>query len=187
MNKFHEWLLIFRNVVIALVVIAVGEALPPLQALERTIAPQRIMLAWATGTTAFLGFVFLMGATLYRIRTGGGSLNRAEIEQSVKSVKDGLEIPYSSRVSRYWVPKKAWGAGFSDEVPIAQFKAAWKQGLWRTDPRWRGLLIMGLGALLMAAGGFGIIIVLAAPGLKFLAGLALLYAAARTVWAFARA
>lgn len=187
MNRFREWLLIFRNVIIALVVIAVGEALPPLQALEAWIAPQREALAWAVGGTAALGWALLIGATIYRIRTGGGSLTRREIEQSVKSVKDGLEVPYSSRVSRYWVPKKAWGAGFSDEVPIAQFKAAWRQGLWRVDSRWRGLFIMGLGALLMALGGFGLIIVLAAPGLKFLAGLALSYAAVRTLWAFWRA
>ncbi len=187
MNKFREWLLIFRNVAIALVVIGVGEALPPLQALERWIAPQRESLAWAMGGTAFAGWALLIGAVIYRVRTGGGSLTRKEIEQSVKSVKDGLEVPYSSRVSRYWVPKKAWGAGFSDEVPISQFKAAWKQGLWLRDSRWRGMFIMALGALLMAVGGFGIIIVLATPGLKFLAGLALGYAAARTLWAFWRA
>ncbi len=187
MNKFREWLLIFRNVAIALVVIGVGEALPPLQALERGIAPQRTMLAWVTAGTAFAGWAFLIGATIYRIRTGGGSLTRAEIETSVKSVKDGLEVPYFSRVSRYWVPKKAWGGGFSDEVSISQFKAAWKKGLWRVDSRWRGLFIMALGALLMAFGGFGLIIVLATPGLKFLAGLALGYAVVRTLWAFGRA
>ena len=187
MNKFREWLLIFRNVAIALVVIGVGEALPPLQALERWIAPQREALAWATGWTAFLGWALLIGAVIYRIRTGGGSLTRSEIEASVKSVKDGLEVPYFSRVSRYWVPKKAWSAGFSDEVSISQFKAAWEKRLWLVDSRWRGLFIMALGALLMAFGGFGLIIVLAAPGLKFLAGLALGYAAVRILWAFGRA
>jgi hypothetical protein len=43
---------------------------------------------------------------------------------------------------------------------------------------------MGLGAILMTLGGFGAIIVLCPPGLKFLAGIVLIYAAVRTVRAF---
>ena len=84
------------------------------------------------------------------------------------------------RAWRYWLPKRAWGAGFSDEVSITQFKAAWRQGLWRADSRWRGLFIMGFGAAFMTVGGFGLIIVLGPPGVKLLAGSALLYASIRT-------
>jgi hypothetical protein len=125
-----------------------------------------------------------MGAVLYRIRTGGGSLRRHEIEASVKSVKDSQAAPYFGRVSRYVIPKRSWGAGFSDEVSIGQFKAAWRQALWLKDSRWRGLFLMGLGATLMVLGAFGAIIVLCPPGLKLLVGIALIYAAVRTVRAF---
>jgi hypothetical protein len=128
-----------------------------------------------------------MGGVIYCILTGGGSLSRDEIEEHVKSVKDGQEVPYAMRVSRYVVPRKAKGAGFSDEVSIAQFKTAWRQALWRSDPRWRGIFIMGLGAALMAIGGFGLPVVLGTPGLKLLTGSALAYAAVRTVWAFMKA
>ncbi|OGX06414.1 MAG: hypothetical protein A2Z88_07080 [Omnitrophica WOR_2 bacterium GWA2_47_8] len=182
-----EWLLIFRNCILALIVIAVGSALPPLQSLEDWMTPLRMELIWLTTGMAFFGWALLIGAALYRIATGGGSLKRNEIEATIQSVKDAQSISYSFRASKYWVPKKAWGAGFSDEVSFAQVKAAWRLGLWRQDPRWRGLFIMGLGAVLMAVGGFGIIIVLGAPGLKSLAVGALLYAAVRTTWGFLRA
>ena len=179
-----EWLLIFRNVLLALIVIAIGQSLPPLQALENWMAPRRSMLIWLTGGAAALGWLFFMGAVFYRIATGGGPLKRNEIEAHIKSVKDGQSIPYSSRVSNYWVPKKAWGGGFSDEMSIAQFKAAWAHGLWRHDPRWRGIFIMAFGALLMLVGGFGAGVVLCAPGLKLLFGAALVFALFRITWAF---
>ena len=188
MNALKEWLRIIRNVAIVLVVIAVGEALPPLQALEQWIAPQRAALAWRMGGLAFLGWGCLMGATLYRIATGGGSLTRREIAEQVGEVKSSLAAPMAvARGWKVWLPKRAWGRGFSDEVSIAQFKAAWRQGLWRRDSRWRGIFLMGFGAMLMVLGGFGLVIVLATPGLKLLAGGALLYAVTRTAWLLLKA
>lgn len=184
MKRFGEWLAMLRNVILALGVIAIGQALPPLQALESWMTPRRTTLLWATTATAALGWALLMGAALYRVRTGGGSLTRAETEASVKSVKDSRMMPYFWRISRYVTPERSWGAGFSDEVSIGQFKAAWRQALWLKDTRWRGLFLMGLGAMLMTLGGFGAIIVLCPPGLKFLAGIALGYAAVRMVKAF---
>lgn len=184
----RSWLLMLRNVAIALAVIAIGEALPPLQALERWTAPRRPLLAWWMGGITGLGWLLLMGATLYRIWRGGASLTRSEIAEQVGRVKSALAAPMA--VARGWkvrLPKRAWGAGFSDEVSITQFKIAWRNQLWRQDSRWRGLFLMGLGAMLMALGGFGLIIVLGAPGLKLLAGGALLYATTRTVWVFLRA
>jgi len=169
------------------VIIVIGEFLPPLQAFEHWMAPRREVLVWAISIAVILGWAFLIGGALYRIRTGGRALSRGEIEASVKSVKDREAAPYAIRVSRNLVPKKAWGAGFNDEVSIAQFKTAWRQGLWRRDPRWRGLFIMGLGALFMTFGGFGLMVVFGMPGLKLLFGGALIYAAARIIRAFLRA
>ncbi len=183
----RDWLLTLRNAALALVVIAIGELLPPLQALERWMAPRRETLAWSVGGVAFAGWALLMGGILYRVFTGGGSLKREEIAAHIKSVKDAQGAPYAFRASRYKIPKKAWGAGFSDEMSIAQFKAAWQRQLWRGDPRWRGVFIMGFGAALMAIGGFGLPVVLGAPGLKLLTGGALLYAAVRVTWAFVKA
>lgn len=168
MNAFNEWVLIARNVLIVLAVIAVGELLPPLQALEQWIAPQRELLAWRVGGVACLGWACLMGATIYRAVTSGGSLTRKEI---------------ADHAGRVRLPKRARGAGFSDELSAAQFKAGWRHALWRTDSRWRGLVLMGFGAALMAVGGFGLIIVLAVPGIKLLAGGALAYAIVRVSWA----
>lgn len=182
------WLGVLRNVLLALVVIAVGELLPPLQALEQWMAPRRAVLTWSTAGLAALGWLLLMGATLYRTATGGGSLKRDEIAAHVASVKSHLAGPMAaSRAYRYMLPKRAWGGGFSDEVSVAQFKAAWRQALWRSDSRWRGLFIMAAGAALMALGLFGIGIVLCSPGLKLLFGGALWYAAVRTTQAFLRA
>lgn len=188
MNALKEWFLIARNILIILAVIAVGELLPPLQALERWIAPQREVLAWRVGGVACLGWVCLMGATIYRIVTGGGPLTRKEIAEQVGRVTSYHAAPMA--VARGWrirLPKRAWGAGFSDELSIAQFKAGWRQALWWSDARWRGLFLMGFGAALMTVGGFGLIIVLAAPGLKLLASGALAYAVLRVSWAFLHA
>jgi hypothetical protein len=43
-----EWLAILRNVILALGVIAIGQALPPLQSLEEWLAPRRTALIWTT-------------------------------------------------------------------------------------------------------------------------------------------
>ncbi|GEM_PF-6842126 len=188
MNALKEWALIARNVLIALAVIAVGELLPPLQALEQWIAPQRELLAWRVGGVAFLGWACLMGATIYRAITGGGSLTRQEIADHVGRVRSHQAAPMAvARGWRIWLPKRAQGAGFSDELSVAQFKAGWRHALWRHDRRWRGLFIMAFGAALMAVGGFGLIIVLATPGLKLLAGGALAYAIVRVSWMFLKA
>jgi hypothetical protein len=181
-----DWLLILRNLILALLVIFIGGLLPPLHWLEEWIAPRRSGLVWLTAGMAGAGWIIFMGAVIDRIRTGGRPLERREIEASVKSVKDGIEIPYASRKSRYWVPAKAAGAGFSDQVSIGEFKAAWVHGLWRIDPRWRGMFLMALGALFMLVGGFSLIIVLCPPGLKFLAGCALAYAFFNIIRAFTR-
>lgn len=188
MSAFNEWFLIARNVLIVLAVIVVGELLPPLQALEQWIAPQRELLAWRVGGMAFLGWVCLMGATIYRAVTGGGSLTRQEIADHVGRVRSHFAAPMAAaRGWRIWLPKRARGAGFSDELSAAQFKAGWRHALWRTDSRWRGLFLMGFGAALMAVGGFGLIIVLAVPGIKLLAGGALAYAIVRVSWMFLKA
>lgn len=185
MKALLEWLRIARNVFIVLVIIAVGELLPPLQALEQWMAPRRAMLTWAAGGATFLGWFLLMAGTLYRIWKGCSSLTRQEIADHTGRVKSHLAAPIAAaRGWRYKIPKRAWGAGFSDEVSIGQFKAAWRQALWRTDSRWRGMFIMAMGAALMAAGIFSVMIVLAAPGLKLVAGLILGYAIVRTVAAF---
>jgi hypothetical protein len=183
-----EWLLMARNVVLALLVIAIGSALPPLQALEEWIGPRRTALTWGVASSTFLGWLLLMGATLYRIWQGGGSLRREDIAEQIGRVKSYHAAPMAVfRAWRYAIPKRAWGAGFSDEVSIGQCKAAWRRQLWRSDSRWRGLFIMGVGAALMTVGLFGGVIVLGAPGLKLLFGGALLYAAIRTVGVFLKA
>jgi hypothetical protein len=177
---------VFRNVVFALIVIAIGEMLPPLQALERWMASRRTPLVWCVGGICFVGWALFMSAVIYRILTGGGSLTREGIAHQIKSVQDGLRRPYAWRVSFYHIPKWAVGGGFHDEMSIRQFKDAWRLRLWRTDTRWRGVFAMAFGAALMTIGCFGLPVVLGTPGLKLLCGGLLLYAAVRTTGAFLR-
>lgn len=185
MNKLREWLATIRNLLIILAVIGIGELLPPLQALERWIAPQRTALTWQAGGIAFLGWFLLMAAVIYRSIKGGTSLTRKEIAEHTGRVKSHLTAPAAvARGWKYKLPKRARGAGFSDEVSIGQFKEAWKQRLWLSDLRWRGMFIMALGAALMTLGIFGVLIVLAAPGLKLVAILVLGYATVQIFRAF---
>lgn len=187
-HPLREWLLIARNLAIVLAVVVFGELLPPLQALEQWIAPRRAALAWAVGGMTLLGWALLMGGALYRIVTGGGSLTREEIAEQIGRVRSYHSAPMA--VARGWrvrLPKRAWGAGFSDEISIAQFKEGWRLQLWRDDARWRGLFLMAFGALGMLLGAFGLVVVLAAPGLKLLVGGALLYALVQVARALAKA
>jgi hypothetical protein len=156
------------NLLLVLLVIAIGEALPPLKALERWMWLERPVLLAVTGLSALLGIFGLVGGAVFRMVKDSTPLSRPEIMQHVKRMRDAQAAPYAYRVSKVFLPKQASGAGFSDQVSFAEFAAAWRAGLWLRDPRWFGMFVMAGGAALMTFGIFGLITVLATAGIKFL-------------------
>lgn len=87
----------------------------------------------------------------------------------------------------YWFRGKTVGNEFVDEASVREIKGAWRQQAWLTNPRWRRMYLMLAGGICMVLGLFGFFFVVGPPLVKLLCGGALLFATARTVWAFWRA
>lgn len=178
-------LLLVRNVLLVLLVIAIGEALPPLQRLNTwTQAHQQTLLAVTISLTA-LGFILLMGMAIHLVLTRGKPMSRREV--------DGLAArrltaqPALLRRSAYRSRGIAVGAQAEDSATFSEVKAAWRARAWQVSPRWRRLFAGLIGTALLATGIFGLFVVVGPPGIKLLCGGTLLYAWVRSVSAFARA
>jgi hypothetical protein len=149
-------------------VLVIGEASPPLHALERTLAPHRsALLAGVIGLSA-LGFACLMGGAIHMALRGGQPMRHAEIEAMARRGRDAAAAPYAYRRSTYRIRGRAVGTGSEDTVSFAEVKAAWRAGAWRVSARWRRIFLMAAGALLMLVGMFGVPFVLGGPGMKLL-------------------
>ena len=169
------------------VAIVVAEAVPAMKDLERFMVRQQVPLLAVTIGMIVVGFVLFMGSVLYRIFGGAGEpMSHTEIENLERSVRMDAR-PVFARVSRYRFRGRSAGSSFSDQFSVREAKEAWRQRAWRASPRWRGnFMVMG-GALLLTFGLFGTFIVIGPNFIKLLCGTALVYAAVRTIIAFARA
>jgi hypothetical protein len=153
---------------VVLAVLALGEASPPLHALERALASHRgALLAVVIGLSA-AGLACLMGGAIHMALRGGTPLGHAEVEAMARRRRDAAALPYAYRRSTYRIRGRAVGAGAEETVSFAEVKAAWRAGAWRVSARWRRILLMAAGALLMLVGMFGIPFVLGGPGMKLL-------------------
>jgi hypothetical protein len=171
----------------AILVLAAGEALPPLQDLAGFMTLHR---AWFLGpaiAAAALGFVLLVGGGVAMALASGQPMSRREIEQMERLRREAAAGPAVARVSAYksWGP--AVGAQGSDEVSFREMKLAWRGRAWRASRRWRRLFAMTAGGALLFFGLFGVCFVLAPAGLKLLIGLAVVYAVVQTARGFSRA
>lgn len=163
-----------RNLLVALLVIALGEVLIP-QSMVRWMWLHRPGLLLGTVGAALFGIFFLVGGAIFRMMLGGRPLTRGEVEAHVKNMRDAQSLPYTTRVSKVWLPAKAAGMGFSDTVSIREAGQAFRAGLWRHDPRWQGFFLMAAGAFLLFVGILGTILVLGSGGIKFMILLVVFY------------
>jgi hypothetical protein len=142
-------------------------------------------------TIAGVGFVMFMTSVLMLVLGGSGNA-RAMTHEEVEAMQAQSLLRAGSpasvlRVGRYRVHGHTYGRSGHDEWSFSAMKAAWRCGAWRVDPIWRRRYLATSGALIMTIGVFGIPAVLGPPWAMLLCGLALLYAAVRTTWAFWRA
>lgn len=81
----------------------------------------------------------------------------------------------------------ATGQKFRGEATFRELKDAFRSGEWRRDRTW-GPMVIGLIAVpLVLYGMFGFFFVIGAPAVKLLCVGVVLYATARTLWAFWKA
>ena len=166
------------TLVVVLVIIAVGELLPPLQALDLYLKAHRQVeqgLLWLTIVMALSGTAILALSQLLPEPRLPEGMSRADVEAQSPPIK--------YRESR-WSSRHRWGRAFSGEASMGAVKQAWRGRAWRYDIRWRLLFVMMLGALLVLFGLFGLFIVIGEPGVKFLMILVLLYALGQTLRGF---
>jgi hypothetical protein len=169
----------------ALLVIGVGEALPPLQRLHAwTAAHQKDLLA-VTIPMGVIGLALfisgLVSLALFRNR----AMSREEIDDLARR---GFERgPALWRRSSYRSSGMAVGVADEDSASFSEIKAAWRDGTWKTSPRWRRMFLVLLGVAMFTTGIFGSIFVVAQAGMKLLLGGVYLYAVVRTAIGFARA
>jgi hypothetical protein len=168
--------------------IIAGEILMPAIGLDRFIARHAAVLMAATIGTTAVGFVLFMGGILYRIFSGATeAMTHLDVEDLSRSMLDSQRRPYVARASKYRFKGKSAGASFHEQFSIKDAKEAWRRGAWRDSLRWRSNFVIMGGALLLATGLFSIFVVIGTNGIKFLCAGAIMYAAARTIIAFARA
>jgi hypothetical protein len=164
--------------VVCLAVIAVGELLPPLRGVDTILATNpplnRVLLAVTIGMTA--AGVFLLAFTQFLVRVPDSHRDRGAVAGSAPGETKGWPARFFYGVTA--------SAGFQDEARLWQLKRAFRNGDWWRKPRWRRFTLMMLGAALLFYGLFGLFFIISTPGIKLLVALAVLYATARTVWAF---
>ncbi len=164
-------------ILLALLLIAVGEWLPPMLAVQR-FQQAHPSVNWAltmiTGAMTVAG-TLLLALTQFLVRVP--DKHRSPQGQT-------LQTKGTAGRWRWFFSGKIRSAGFSDEARIWRLRQAFVDGDWWRVPRWRRFTLMMLGAILVFYGLFGLLFLLSPPGLKFVIFLVVVYATARSVYAF---
>jgi hypothetical protein len=186
--SFWRWLLgVVAVLGVLFAALVVGELVPALKELDQLAARHEFLLGAITIGITVIGFALFIGGILYRIFGGEGEpMTHAEVEDLSRDV--GMDArPAAARFSAYRF--RGWSAGASvhEEFNLKEAKEAWRQGAWRTSPRWRANIVVTAGALLFTLGLFGFFVVSAPVGIKLLYVAVILYAAVRMIVAFTRA
>ena len=163
--------------VVCLVVIAVGELLPPLRGVDTLLAANpplnRALLAVTISMTA--AGVFLLAFTQFLVRVPDSRRDRGAAAGLAPGETRGRPARFFYGVTT--------SAGFHDEARLWQLKRAFRNGDWWRKPRWRRFTLMMLGAALLFYGLFGLFFIISTPGIKLLVALVVAYATFRTAWA----
>ncbi len=159
---------------IVLVFLFVGGLLEePLSPLTSLMERHQQALLMVIGTLTALGLVaFLGGLTYLMLRP--------------PLVDSGSTAPSPARSALSGGRLRA-SASVDVDIPMRDLKQALRTGAWSQDPLWRIYIIIMVGAMTMAIGIVGILVVLAPLPVKLLLAAALLYAAIRIALGFAQA
>jgi hypothetical protein len=176
-RTLKSWLPWLRNILLFLLVIALGEWLPLMPAVQRlqeTHPSINQALIGITLTMTILG-TLLLALTQFLVRVPNAhGVSPVRTTRSKGIVKGPGWFLSGIRIT----------AGFSDEVRIWRFRKTFRDGDWWRVPRWRRMTLMMLGGILLFYGLFGLLILVFPPGVKFFVFLVVVYATVRTVYAF---
>ena len=173
------------TLLVVLAVIAVGEALPPMRALDAYLDGHpgvATALVWLTVGMSLAGTLLLALSQFLPEPSRPEGMSREEAEAQSPPIEYGEG---EGRSEGRW--SRGRSRAFGGAASIGAVKQAWRERSWRHDRRWRLLFSMMLGAALLVFGLFGLFVVIGEPGIKFLMLLLLAYTVTRTAWAFVRA
>lgn len=162
---------------------AVVSAIPPLPRWFEMVDVNQTSWLLATGGSAVLGFVLLMGGILDLLMAQDRTLSHddaADVERSVRLAAK----PVAWRAASFRVWGRATAREASEQFSLREMKQAWRSGAWCRETVWRRRFITATGAALLAIGLFGIAFTLGPPPIKAIAGTAMLYACAMLVRGF---
>jgi hypothetical protein len=108
-SKLRDFLLMVRNVILVLIVIAIGEALPPMQRLHALVAAYEGSILAVTITAGVIGFALFMGGVVHMAL-------RAQAQESVTLA----EVKAAWRV-RAWQESPRWRRLFLIQIGVALF------------------------------------------------------------------
>jgi hypothetical protein len=178
LKRLLSWVYTLGAVLLSLVIIAVGEVLPPMPAVQRFQDAHPPITQGLTGIAVAMTTlgVLLLAFTQFLVRVPDPRMK----PQAQWRKTEGIV-----RAPRWFFSGIMLSAGFSDEARLWRVKRAFREGEWWRVPRWRRMTLMLAGAILTFYGLFGLLLLLSPPGLKFFLFLVVLYATVRSVYAFA--
>lgn len=181
-----QWVKMLVLAFAAIFVGAVISEIPPFPGWFEMVDVHQTPWLVATGGSAVLGFVLMMGGILDLIMAQDRTLTHEDAEDVERSVRLAAK-PVAWRAASYRVWGRATGREGSEEFTFREMKQAWRNGAWRRESIWQRRFITATGAALLAIGLFGIAFTLGPPPIKAIVGTAMLYACAMLVQGFWRA
>lgn len=139
--------------------IVLGEIIIPIAGPEELMDRHDVMLTRVTWGVWTLGFTLFMGAIF-------------------TAMLAGVRTPWS---------RPGEGSSYYNRFSIQEAKDAFRRRAWRDSARWRVNFVVMAGVPLLAIALFGLLIVLAPNGIRFLCGAALTYSMAAAGIAIVRA
>ena len=180
-----QWIKMLGLAFAAIFVGAVISEIPPFPGWFKMVDAHQTPWLVATGSSAVLGFVLMMGGILDLILAQDRTLTHQGAEDVERSVRLAAR-PVAWRATSYRMWGQAAGRGGSDQFSLREMKQAWRSGAWRCETVWRRRFITAIGAALLAIGLFGIAFTLGPPPIKAIVGAAMLYACAMLARGFWR-
>jgi len=176
-DRLLNWFSLLGTILLSLLIIAVGELLPPMPAVQRfqeAHPPINQALTGVTLVMAILG-TLLLAFTQFLVRVPDPRMAPQAQTFKTKGMESGRGRFFSGIMT---------SAGFSDQARMWRLKKAFREGEWWRVPRWRRFTLMMFGAILTFYGLFGLLFLLFPPGVKFFLFLVVVYATVRSVYAF---
>jgi hypothetical protein len=177
-HRVKGWLTSLGFLLLVLLIIAVGEWLPLMPAIQRfqevhpSLNQALIVVAIVMNTLGIL----LLALTQFLVKVPDKDQPQPSWNSKTQGTVKGRGWLFSGTIIT---------AGFSDEARIWRVRKAFRDGEWWRVPRWRRFSLMMLGAILLFFGLFGLLFLLFPPGVKFLLLLAVIYGTVRSIYAFA--